>query len=232
MREEICHESSAASLGLPQGSGVGVVAHRRRLRRRLPGDPPRRPRRHLGPVGRFAAGVRSGRRGREDDRVRAASSRGRPGSRGRPPRTRSTGSTPADGYLFSVPMWNAGVPYILKQFIDVVSQPGMVFAFDPAAGYTGLLTGKKAASIYTSAVYGPGAARVSATTSRALLRRVAAVGRGLRGRQRPVPPQPGDRGRRHRPPRRLRRRPRPGQTLLTNPEPNPTPIHSLTTPSR
>ena len=62
----------------------------------------------------------------------------------------------ADGYLFSVPMWNAGVPYILKQFIDVVSQPGMVFAFDPRRGYTGLLTGKKAAVVYTSAVYGPG----------------------------------------------------------------------------
>lgn len=59
-----------------------------------------------------------------------------------------------DRYLFSVPMWNHGVPYILKQFIDVVSQPGMVFAFDPEAGYTGLLTGKKAAVIYTSAVYG------------------------------------------------------------------------------
>jgi FMN-dependent NADH-azoreductase len=62
----------------------------------------------------------------------------------------------ADEYLFTVPMWDHGVPYILKQFIDVVSQPGMVFAFDPTAGYTGLLTGKKAAVIYTSAVYGPG----------------------------------------------------------------------------
>ena len=62
----------------------------------------------------------------------------------------------ADRYLFSVPMWNAGIPYILKQFIDVVSQPGMVFGFDPAAGYTGLLKGKRAAVIYTSAVYGPG----------------------------------------------------------------------------
>lgn len=60
----------------------------------------------------------------------------------------------ADVYLFSVPMWNHGVPYILKQFIDVVSQPGMVFGFDPEAGYTGLLTGKRAAVIYTSAVYG------------------------------------------------------------------------------
>lgn len=62
----------------------------------------------------------------------------------------------ADHYLFSVPMWNAGVPYILKQFIDVVSQPGMVFGFDPDKGYSGLLRGKKAAVIYTSAVYGDG----------------------------------------------------------------------------
>ncbi|RSM84280.1 FMN-dependent NADH-azoreductase [Kibdelosporangium aridum] len=62
----------------------------------------------------------------------------------------------ADRYLFSVPMWNATVPYILKQFIDVISQPGMVFSFDPEHGYTGLLQGKKAAVIYTSAVYGEG----------------------------------------------------------------------------
>ena len=34
----------------------------------------------------------------------------------------------ADRYLFSVPMWNASVPYILKQLIDVISQPGMMQA--------------------------------------------------------------------------------------------------------
>ena len=62
----------------------------------------------------------------------------------------------ADRYLFSVPMWNAGVPYILKQFIDVISQPGMVFGFDGETGYTGLVTGKKAAVVYTGAVYGEG----------------------------------------------------------------------------
>jgi FMN-dependent NADH-azoreductase len=61
----------------------------------------------------------------------------------------------ADLYLFSVPMWNAGVPYKLKQFIDVISQPGLVFGFDPESGYTGLLHGKRAAVVYTSAVYGP-----------------------------------------------------------------------------
>ena len=62
----------------------------------------------------------------------------------------------ADYYLFSVPMWNASVPYILKQLIDVISQPGMIFSFDPVAGYTGLLENKRAAVIYTGAVYGPG----------------------------------------------------------------------------
>ena len=61
----------------------------------------------------------------------------------------------ADAYLFSVPMWNGGVPYVLKQLIDVVSQPGMVFGFDPVEGYSGLLTGKKAVLLLTSAVYGP-----------------------------------------------------------------------------
>ncbi|MER7545925.1 FMN-dependent NADH-azoreductase [Actinomadura sp.] len=61
-----------------------------------------------------------------------------------------------DRYLFSVPMWNSSVPYVLKQFIDVVSQPGWVFRFDPEKGYTGLLQGKKAAVVYTSAVYGEG----------------------------------------------------------------------------
>jgi FMN-dependent NADH-azoreductase len=64
----------------------------------------------------------------------------------------------AQHLLFSVPMWNAGIPYILKQLVDVISQPGMVFGVDPHTGYSHLLegTGKKAAVIYTSAVWGPG----------------------------------------------------------------------------
>jgi len=52
-------------------------------------------------------------------------------------------------------MWNASVPYILKQLIDVISQPGMIFGFDPVTGYTGLLENKRVAVIYTGAVYGP-----------------------------------------------------------------------------
>src|SRR3954447_12336926 len=60
-----------------------------------------------------------------------------------------------DNYLFTIPMWNASVPYILKQLIDVISQPGMVFGFAPASGYTGLLENKRVAVVYTGAVYGP-----------------------------------------------------------------------------
>lgn len=63
----------------------------------------------------------------------------------------------ADRLLFSVPMWNAGIPYILKQFIDVISQPGTIFGVDLETGYSHLLAnrGKKAATVYTSAVWGP-----------------------------------------------------------------------------
>ena len=64
--------------------------------------------------------------------------------------------TAADAYLFSVPMWNAGVPYVFKQWIDIITQPRMLFGFDPAVGYSGLVHGKKAAAIYTSGVYAPG----------------------------------------------------------------------------
>jgi FMN-dependent NADH-azoreductase len=63
----------------------------------------------------------------------------------------------ADEYLFTVPMWNHGVPWVLKHLIDTISQPGMVFGFDPATGYTGLLAHKRAVVVYTSAVYHEGA---------------------------------------------------------------------------
>jgi len=56
----------------------------------------------------------------------------------------------ADKYLFSVPMWNFGIPYILKHYIDVITQPGMAWSFDSETGYSGLVAGK-AAVIYSSA---------------------------------------------------------------------------------
>ena len=63
----------------------------------------------------------------------------------------------ADEYLFTVPMWNHSVPWVLKHLIDTISQPGMVFGFDPETGYTGLLAGKRAVVVYTGAVYYEGA---------------------------------------------------------------------------
>jgi FMN-dependent NADH-azoreductase len=63
----------------------------------------------------------------------------------------------ADRLLFSVPMWNASVPFVLKQLVDVISQPGWIFDVDALTGYRGLLAGrgKQATVIYTSAVWGP-----------------------------------------------------------------------------
>jgi FMN-dependent NADH-azoreductase len=54
----------------------------------------------------------------------------------------------ADWYLFSLPMWNFGVPYVLKHLIDVIVQPGLTFSFSPDEGYKGLVTGKKAVVVY------------------------------------------------------------------------------------
>ena len=63
----------------------------------------------------------------------------------------------ADKYLFSLPMWNFGIPYKLKHFIDVLVQPGLAFSFTPDGGYKGLVTGKPAVAIYArGGAYGPG----------------------------------------------------------------------------
>jgi FMN-dependent NADH-azoreductase len=64
--------------------------------------------------------------------------------------------TMADYYIFSVPMWNFGIPYPLKHFIDVVTQSGVTFRLSARDGYRGLLTGRRACVVYTSGVYRPG----------------------------------------------------------------------------
>lgn len=61
----------------------------------------------------------------------------------------------ADRYLIAVPMWNGGIPYRLKQYIDVVHQPGLLWGLDPKTGYYGLLKGKKAVLALTSGAFGP-----------------------------------------------------------------------------
>jgi FMN-dependent NADH-azoreductase len=45
----------------------------------------------------------------------------------------------AERVLISTPMWNFGIPYKLKQWFDVIIQPGLTFRFDPSQGYVPLL---------------------------------------------------------------------------------------------
>ncbi len=57
----------------------------------------------------------------------------------------------ADKYVFSVPMWNFGLPYPLKHYIDVVTLAGENWTWTREEGYRALLSGKRAALIYSSA---------------------------------------------------------------------------------
>ncbi len=54
----------------------------------------------------------------------------------------------ADLYVLAVPMWNFGIPYRLKQLIDVLVQPTYTFAVDEELGYRGLATGRPAFIAY------------------------------------------------------------------------------------
>ena len=47
-----------------------------------------------------------------------------------------------DMYVLSCPMWNFSVPYRLKQYIDIIMQPGILFRFT-AQGVEGLALNKK-----------------------------------------------------------------------------------------
>ncbi len=55
----------------------------------------------------------------------------------------------ADKYLFSIPMWNFSIPYKLKHYIDMITQPGLAFKPSPE-GYEGLITNRPAVVIYSS----------------------------------------------------------------------------------
>ncbi len=46
-----------------------------------------------------------------------------------------------DAYVLAVPMWNFGVNYLFKQYIDVIVQPSLTFSYGPS-GPAGLVTGK------------------------------------------------------------------------------------------
>jgi FMN-dependent NADH-azoreductase len=56
----------------------------------------------------------------------------------------------ADRVLISTPMWNFSIPYKLKQWLDVIIQPGLTFRFDPAQGYLPLLKDRPTVVIIAS----------------------------------------------------------------------------------
>src|ERR1700732_3470427 len=64
----------------------------------------------------------------------------------------------ADRYLIASPMWNSGIPYRLKHYVDLIHQPGLLWGLDPQKGYYGLLKNKHATLALTSGVYAPGVA--------------------------------------------------------------------------
>ena len=53
----------------------------------------------------------------------------------------------ADKLLFAVPLWNFGIPYRLKQLIDLISQNDILFSAD-SNGFQGLLKARKAMVVY------------------------------------------------------------------------------------
>ena len=63
----------------------------------------------------------------------------------------------ADRYLLAVPMWNGGIPYPLKHYIDVIHQPGLLWGLKPDTGYFGLLKEKHATLVLTAGAYSPSA---------------------------------------------------------------------------
>lgn len=48
----------------------------------------------------------------------------------------------ADAYLISAPMWNFGIPYALKHYIDIIVQPKYLFRYTEK-GVEGLVKGRK-----------------------------------------------------------------------------------------
>jgi FMN-dependent NADH-azoreductase len=72
-------------------------------------------------------------------------------------------------------MWNFGIPYKLKHYIDVIVQPGYTFSFSPEEGYKGLMTGKPIATIYArGGAYSPGTGAESYDLQKAYLEHILA----------------------------------------------------------
>jgi FMN-dependent NADH-azoreductase len=48
----------------------------------------------------------------------------------------------ADVYMLTVPMWNLGIPYVLKYYIDAIVQPGYLFRYLSDGSVEGLVKGR------------------------------------------------------------------------------------------
>lgn len=57
-----------------------------------------------------------------------------------------------DSYLIATPMWNFGIPYRLKQYIDIVTQPGLTFCNDSDGNVEGLAQRRRAIIVAASAM--------------------------------------------------------------------------------
>lgn len=57
-----------------------------------------------------------------------------------------------DSWLFSVPMWNFGLPYPLKHYIDVITHPGITFRNDALGNVEGWAAGRTAIIVAASAM--------------------------------------------------------------------------------
>lgn len=57
-----------------------------------------------------------------------------------------------DMWLFTVPMWNFGLPYRMKHYVDLVTHPGLTFRNDVDGNVEGLATGRTAIIVAASAM--------------------------------------------------------------------------------
>ena len=64
------------------------------------------------------------------------------------------GFNSADHYLIATPMWNFGIPYKLKQYIDLITHPGLTFNPRPD-GMEGLAGGDAVVIYSRGGNYGP-----------------------------------------------------------------------------
>jgi FMN-dependent NADH-azoreductase len=63
----------------------------------------------------------------------------------------------ADVCLISAPMWNFGIPYALKYYLDAIVQPGYLFAYDETGVPAGRCAGKKLVCVTSrGSDYSPG----------------------------------------------------------------------------